>query len=230
MKLRVCALTAFALVACAPDAEDDRAAAFESNNTEADHVAALRSLTPITMPSSGVLPPEEEARRGGFVQGFFGGKDDDGRACSVHVIHYTRESLPEVWIHAWKDADAKGIARYDEDFDRNTTGVEHRDVIEYGARHQISLSRLSDGKVWFDGRSMFIEERQIVKSSDGDDERDVEIEVKKLDERGGGITIRIKKTFADDVVRCHDLVPEDDHAVRRQRPRSSSVRSATRLS
>jgi hypothetical protein len=53
---------------------------------------------------------------------------------------------------------------------------------------------------------MLIDERQIVKSSDGDDARDVEVEVKKLDEPGGGITVRIEKTLRDDVVRCHDLV------------------------
>lgn len=201
------AISAFALVACASEPDDDWSAASESNNTSADDVAILKSLTPITVPSSGVLPPEEEARRGGFVQGFFGGKDDDGRACSVHVIHYTRSTLPEVYIHAWNDADANGTAHYSEDFDRNTTGVEKRDVIEYGARHQVSLSRLSDGEVRRQANSMFIEERQIVKSSDGDDERTVEIEAKKFDEPGGGITIRIKKTFKDDVVRCHDLTP-----------------------
>lgn len=206
MKLALLVTAAVLLVGCAPDSDDWQASA-ESNNTESDHVSALRALTPITLRSSGVLPAEEEARRGGFVQGFFGGKDDDGRACSVHVIHYTRERLPEVFIHVWKDADAEGVAGYSEDFDRNTTGVEKRDVIEYGARHQVSLSRLSDAKIRKGERSMFIEERQIVKSSDGDDARDVEIEVKKLDEPGGGVTIRVKKTFADDVVRCHDVSP-----------------------
>lgn len=209
MKLSLVAALALTLVAgCAQEPEDDWSEASESNNTEADHVSTLRALTPITVRSSGILPPEEEARRGGFVQGFFGGKDDDGRACSVHVIHYTRETLPEVWIHAWRDSDAKGTALYNEDFDRNTTGVEKGDVIEYGPRRRVSLSRLSDAKVRMtDAKTMFIEERQIVKSSDGDDERDVEIEVKKLDERGGGITIRIKKTLRDDVLGCHDLVP-----------------------
>lgn len=208
MKLPLVAMFAVVLVACASDPDDDWSDVAESNNTEADPVASLQRLTPITVRSSGVLPPAEEARRGGFVQGFFGGKDDDGRACSVHVIHYTRSTLPEVWIHAWKDADAKGEAHYSEDFDRNTTGVEKRDVIEYGARHQVSLSSLNeDAEVRFEARSMSMKERQIVKSSDGDDARDVEIEVKKLDEPGGGITIRVKKTFKDDVVRCHELVP-----------------------
>jgi hypothetical protein len=206
MKLALVVALASGLAACAQEPEDDWASASESNNTEADHVSTLRSLAPIAVRSTGILTAEEEARRGGFVQGFFGGQDDDGRACSVHVIHYTRESLPEVWIHAWRNDDAKGTATYSEDFDRNTTGVEKRDVIEYGARHQVSLSRLSDARVRVEDRTMLIDERQIVKSSDGDDARDVEVEVKKLDEPGGGITVRIKKTLRDDVVRCHDLV------------------------
>lgn len=146
MKLSLVAVAAVALVACAPEAEDDWSSD-ESNNTAADKVETAKRLAPIALKSDGVLPPGEAARRGGFVQGFYGGKDDHGRACSLHVIHYQYERLQEVYIHAWKDADAKGAARYDDDLDHNTSGVERRDVIEYGAIHHASISTLrSDGE------------------------------------------------------------------------------------
>lgn len=210
MKLSLIALVAVALAGCGAEPSDDwsESESNQSSGSATTDVDRLKALTPITMRSSGVLPPAEEARRGGFVQGFFSGKDDDGRACSVHVVHYTRATLPEVYIHAWKDADAKGARRYDDDFDHNVSGVEVEDVIEFGAIHQVSLSRLTeDARVRFSAGSMFMKERQIVKSSGGDEEHDVEIEVNKFDEAGGGIVIRVKKTFADDVVSCHDLVP-----------------------
>ena len=41
-----------------------------------------------------------------------------------------------------------------------------------------------------------------------EDWRDVEIELDDLSKPGGGVVIRIKKFGADDVVRCHGLVPK----------------------
>jgi hypothetical protein len=212
------------VVAC--DAPDDAPASADDDLTSGgqaaadDRVRALKALTPIREPSPGILPPAEVAKRKGFVQGFYAGRDEDGGACTVHVIHYLfppshgRPAHESVWLHAWRDEDVRSFRQFNEDFDVNVTGVERRPVIEDGAAHVLSLSNLvgpgADDieSLDQDADRMNVTLRTIVKGPSSDDARDVEVEVRSFALPDGGVTIRIKKLGSDDVVGCHALAPK----------------------
>lgn len=219
----VASLVSLVLAGCAPEHADANgpAEASESDYTSAgspsQRVASLLSLTPISQPTNGIFPKGESERRwarsgGSFTQGLWGGRDEDGRACTVHVIHYEwREGGKEAFLQAWLDDGAR-YRRYNEDFDTNVSGIERGIVLADKGPHRLSLTddpSPGDDVKKFEARgdTMKITARMLIKNTN-EDWRDVEIELSHFAKPGGGVLIRIKKFGADDVVRCHGLVPK----------------------
>lgn len=221
---KVSTLVVFAAAtgACSTEASPPAEGALESEQnaargTPAARVRALRTLTPITKPTNGILPPGEPERRfaksgGRFTQGLWSGKDDDGRACTVHVIHYDwRDGGASAFLQAWYDDDAQ-LRRYNEDFDPSVSGVEAHIARTSKGPHILSLTDDPDPgddvrKFEARGDTLAITVNQLVKNTK-EDRRDVSTEIANLGKPGGRVVVRIEKFGFDDIVRCGSLAPK----------------------